>query len=347
MYHVQHVEDVVIGTGPVPLDLTSSSYVTLYVAAPPPTPVAYVIRRLKGASQWEYGVGELSVGGALVRTTITDNSAGNTNPIDFTGPVEVAIMKPLPTSGSVLVTTTSNWTVPVGVRVVYATLTGGGGAGGGADAAATAGSGGGSAGATILRYPIIVTPGEVLEVTIGAAGAPAVDANGGNGGATTVSYGGGSWTLTAPGGLGGVQATGATGGKGADSAQFMGQTANGGAGSSGFTDGFAGEAAKHVAPWALTGGAGGGGALNGAGGAGGSASAGWPGGVTYSGDTGSGGGGGASFFGPGNEGALGDGVSGSTPVQTAYGSGGGGSGGGGTSGTQGSAGVKGAVLFQY
>lgn len=84
-----------------------------------------------------------------------------------------------------------SFTVPTGVSLIYLSGCaggGGGGAGGGGgnNGAFGAGGGGGGAGQSIFREPYAVTPGQVINITIGAGGAAGVPASattGGNGGA--------------------------------------------------------------------------------------------------------------------------------------------------------------------
>lgn len=87
------------------------------------------------------------------------------------------------------ITTSGTFTVPAGVSKLKIFATGGGGGGGGSITGdgPTPGSGGGAGGTAISE--IIVTPGQVINVAIGAGGAGGVTANGASGGDTTVSTG--------------------------------------------------------------------------------------------------------------------------------------------------------------
>ncbi len=107
-----------------------------------------------------------------------------------------------------LITTTGagSFTVPCGVTSLTVECWGGGGAGGGTTS--NPGAGGGGGGGAYVINTITVTPGQVINYTVGAGGATGTG-NGGNGGNTTFS------TLTANGGSGGLSfANGGTGGTG-------------------------------------------------------------------------------------------------------------------------------------
>lgn len=129
-------------------------------------------------------------------------------------------------------TASGSFTVPAGVTQIFAS---GCAAGGGGAASSGSGSsytgGGGGAGQSVIRKPIAVTPGQVVTITIGAAGAGgAAGANNGVDGGNTVvgsitlTGGGGGKTLASGPGIGGkgggcnaswVSATAAAGGNGA------------------------------------------------------------------------------------------------------------------------------------
>src|SRR6185436_13723730 len=83
------------------------------------------------------------------------------------------------------------FTVPAGVTVVYIDGCAPGGSGGGGQASAnTAGGGGGGAGMGVANYPMAVTPGSALTITISqtyAGGAAATD--GTTSGNTTITGG--------------------------------------------------------------------------------------------------------------------------------------------------------------
>lgn len=200
-----------------------------------------------------------------------------------------------------------------------------GGGGGNQSGGGTAGGGGGGGGgAGVVDFPLIVTPGQTLTVTVGAAGVAGNPATAG--GQTSISGTNIFFPTLAGGGAGTNQGSGAGG--------------IGGAGGSGTAGGAAGAAAASIASTntlgPVIGGAGGGGGGSSSapnGGAGGASL--YPGGAGATGNQG-GGAGGGSAFGPGA--ASTDNNAGTAPP---YGFCGGGSGGGGT----GSAGGNGAQGF--
>lgn len=86
------------------------------------------------------------------------------------------------------INTTSNWTVPTGVKAIMFVLAGGGG--GGSARAGDGGAGGGAGGVLIRAVP--VTPGSNLGITIGAGGTGATSGNNDNGnagGSSSISVG--------------------------------------------------------------------------------------------------------------------------------------------------------------
>lgn len=102
-------------------------------------------------------------------------------------------------------TSSSSWSVPLGITEVLVDGGGGGGGGGCSNSGTTRGGGGGAGGERNLRA-LPTTPGSTLTITIGSGGAAgAAAANGGNGGNTSISGPGGS--LTWAGGLGGYAST--------------------------------------------------------------------------------------------------------------------------------------------
>lgn len=124
----------------------------------------------------------------------------------------------------------NTWTVPNGVTSVSVLCIGGGGGGAGENGFGDSGPGGGGGGA--LRYvnDIAVTPGEVLNIQVGAGGAGGTSAgtNGSPGG--TSSFSRGATTLcSAAGGGGGI----AGGSGGAGGSTGVGTGGNGGAGGDG------------------------------------------------------------------------------------------------------------------
>lgn len=86
------------------------------------------------------------------------------------------------------INTTSNWTVPTGVKAIMFVLAGGGGGG---SARVGDGGAGGSAGGVLIRT-VPVTPGSTLGITIGAGGNGATSGNNNNGnagGSSSISVG--------------------------------------------------------------------------------------------------------------------------------------------------------------
>ncbi|WP_257755199.1 hypothetical protein [Burkholderia glumae] len=145
----------------------------------------------------------------------------------------------------VVILSAMNWTVPAGVTSIWVSAcAAGGGSAGSPNIPANnivAGGGGGGAGQFVLRYPMAVTPGQVLSCVPGAAGvAGAIGAAGGNGSNTIV----GSLTLNAGAG-------GQVGSSGAPTQAWPGQP-----GGNGFPNGEYGQDTSQYGPGA-TGGRGG------------------------------------------------------------------------------------------
>lgn len=177
--------------------------------------------------------------------------------------------------------------VPANLYRLYVDACSGGGAGSSANGAAAFGGGSGAAAACLVRYPLPVTPGQTLTVTVGAAGTPGVAPT-----VTTISGTGINFpTVPAGASAAGTSGTGAT-------AASLGATA---------------------APYLIAGTSGGNGSgVNGDAGETAGASGLFPGGAAGVGTNGSGGGG-SSAFGPGANG-VGGVSNGNTP--TGYGGGG-------------------------
>lgn len=134
-----------------------------------------------------------------------------------------------------------SWTVPDGVEVISLTLTGAQG-GRGADDGPGSGAGGGNGGRVTGR--LAVTPGEVLTLHLGAAGAAGSFASNGGGGAGGASAGG-LYSGGRGGNSGSVGSSGGGGGGGAAAAILRGATvlavaggAGGGGGAGGSTEWF-------------------------------------------------------------------------------------------------------------
>jgi len=297
-------------------------------------PCAQALEDLKGSGtfvQAQYVVmsasGDLTSERVLTagtNITITDNGAGGTVVIEATGGGSGC------TSQSQAFTSSSNFTVPANVTYVEVTMIGGGGGGRGAAAAnANSGHGGGS-GEQVVRWPLPVTPGAVMAVTIGAGGAGSADASTAGTTGGTTSFGGfsvvgGVGALTGAGGTGG----GVNGGEVAATPDFWG------------LPGYA-ESPCHFGGSAGGNGTSGGNAGRDGGGSGGFTTGGAGGAATGS-DAG-GGGGGASPYGLGGAGGAG-GIAGVAAGSTAYGAGGGGA--GANANVAGGAGKSGYVVINW
>jgi hypothetical protein len=132
----------------------------------------------------------------------------------------VSIASTSTTQGRQLFTSSGTFNVPSGVTKVYLTMVAGGGGGAGGAQTPSKGGGGGGGGASLLKYPLTVTPGAALTVTIGAGGAGGTPANiagvngtvGGNTSFDSVTVsGGGAGQMSAGAGLYGAGGVGAGG----------------------------------------------------------------------------------------------------------------------------------------
>jgi len=110
--------------------------------------------------------------------------------------------------GSVIFTSSQNWTVPSGVHWIKVLAIGGGGGGGGGYSSTYVGGGGSSGGVTYGK--ISVEPGTLLQIIVGAGGSPGAGGSsptaGGNGGGSGIQYNN-LWVLGAAWGNGGGAAT--------------------------------------------------------------------------------------------------------------------------------------------
>jgi len=135
------------------------------------------------------------------------------------------------------------WTVPAGVYSITATGCGGGGQGGNGDGGAndSGGSGSGGGGSNLISQSYSVTPGQVLNISVGAGGNIVPKGDGQNGFPTSISGTGVSFSAAGGQGGGGVSdwngGTGKRAGLGANGAnhlttahtQSAGTSTNGGA----------------------------------------------------------------------------------------------------------------------
>jgi hypothetical protein len=220
---------------------------------------------------------------------------------------------------------TTTWTVPQGVTSIQVEAWGGGGAGAGFGNVNAKAAPGGSGGNYVKNINISVTPGTIMNVSVGAGGLGA-NSSGANGSASSVSDASSTLLIRAGGGIGGTysSSTGGTGGVAVNTDNF------GYSGSFNYIGGNG--AAGNYTTSNATADAGGGGGAAGTNGNGSAASG-------YNGGLGNGGGNGAN--GSHNVSAIG--VAGSTP-------GGGGSGAmgnGGTTGKAGGNGGTGQVIITY
>lgn len=222
---------------------------------------------------------------------------------------------------SVTFTANGSWTVPAGITKIWCYGCGGGGGGGGGSGSAANGAGGGGGGGASLAHwsPVDVTPGDVLSITVGAAGPGGGGGTAGGGtatsgtvGGTTTVYAGAKLLFMGHGGLPGQFGTPAgTGGAGGISRPF--RNPGGGAGGARQATASAGETPQNTNPG--TAGTSTGTANSGGGGGSGAGS-----GYISAATAGNGGDGGN---------ADADGAEATSSIGFGYGSGGGGGGGGG------------------
>lgn len=180
------------------------------------------------ASRYVGNLGFYNWGRSADAITISASSSGFT--LDFNGNRLTNIGAPTATSDaatkayvdaaegggnskSQYFTSNGTFTVPTNVTLVWVTAWGGGGGGGGG-CGSTAGAGGGGGGEIIYRYPVTVTGGANVSVTIGSGGSggkyrdPVCMVSSGNNGADTTF---GSF-ITARGGSGAPGGGGGNGG---------------------------------------------------------------------------------------------------------------------------------------
>jgi hypothetical protein len=111
-----------------------------------------------------------------------------------------------------------SWTVPAGTTSITILAVGGGGAGGQPDGSTNEGGGGGGGGGVVYQRNISIPGGTVLNIQVGAGGAPAAGrGHGGAGSDTSISYnlGGGPSAIVAYGSGGGGGYADYAGGSGA------------------------------------------------------------------------------------------------------------------------------------
>lgn len=136
-------------------------------------------------------------------------SASGVAPLDSSSKVPLANLPVLPFGNGLAAWQTAgtfSWTVPAGVTKLYVEAWGGGGGGGYANSTRHGGGGGAGGGAIKLWS---VTPGDSVTIVVGSAGQGALgptDANGADGGNSTVTIG--ATSISGNGGKGGEGATG-------------------------------------------------------------------------------------------------------------------------------------------
>ena len=199
----------------------------------------------------EYQSGKSYVQGSDGKIYFALQTAANQNPVSAP-----TYWTPLVSNRFVKVTSNISFTVPLGVSTIYLSGCAAGGGGGGtlnigATGNISAGAGGGGAGQAIIKQAFSVTPGQVINITIGTAGAGGAIATAGSPGGNTVV--GSLITLT--GGSGGGPGAG-----GVTSSNWAG-----GAGGVGFPAGS--EGSDVISSYGAVGGAGGSGPFGGGGGA--------------------------------------------------------------------------------
>lgn len=150
------------------------------------------------------------------------NQASGVCPLDSGSKVPAANLPITPIAEGIIAwqnAGTYSWTVPAGVTRLYVEAWGAGGGGGFGASPNPHGGGGGAGGGSIKVWT--VTPGQTVTIVVGAKGAGGVgpaNANGGDGGLSTVTIGG--TTITGLGGFGGL--SGALPGGGAGGGAYGG-----------------------------------------------------------------------------------------------------------------------------
>jgi len=132
----------------------------------------------------------------------------------------------------VVLTTGTEWTVPVGINPIRVWAIGGGGGGAGCPMNVDASSGGGGGAGGMAHQTFGVTDNQVITFTIGAAGTAGIAASDGwVGGDTSVTIGG--TTITGYGGTGGYYNTGTAAAGGGYAVASFGANGGNGAGATG------------------------------------------------------------------------------------------------------------------
>ena len=173
-----------------------------------------------------------------------------------------------PETSQIVFTSNVSWTVPTGVFKISMVAVAGGGGGGGVYSSGGRSGSGGAGGELRYANNVTVTPGEVLTIATGLAGSGgARNANGQDGGASSVlrqsttllsAIGGGAGVFGG-GGTGGSGGTGDGGGSGGAGGNFASGSRGGGGGGAGGYSGNGGAGANGNTFNGLTGSGGGGG----------------------------------------------------------------------------------------
>jgi len=145
--------------------------------------------------------GEVTIGGTTVIPLIVNGRIKSTGtPTDATDVATKGYVDSLGRGGTNTVvefTASGQWTVPANIEFINVILIGGGGAGGLANLNEASGGGGGSG--SIDNIQLTVTPSEVLNIVVGAAGTPSSK----NGGSSYLTKADGKLLFWVSGGGGG------------------------------------------------------------------------------------------------------------------------------------------------
>lgn len=140
-------------------------------------------------------VGKTATGEPGTSAEVTNSGTSSAAVLDFTIPQGEGGMK-----GGKLFTSSGKFTVPAGVISITVELIGGGGAGGGSDLAHYGSQGGSGA---YTKNILAVTPGDILQVTVGRGGTGKSDLVGGSGQVTGIQISSAQFLDYAVGGGGG------------------------------------------------------------------------------------------------------------------------------------------------
>lgn len=182
-----------------------------------------VATKLDGTSLARSAAGLKVNAGGITLAMIGNNSAANGNIIVFDSTLNAGaggwkVAAPASSGNQKLkyaVFTsagTTSWTVPSGVTEAKVTVVGGGGSGGTANASVLCAGGGGGGGGAAVKWLTGLTPGNSINVTVGASdGASFVGPSGSELCRASAGSGGSNGTSGAPNGLGGAGGVGTVG----------------------------------------------------------------------------------------------------------------------------------------